>query len=163
MLRLAFRFLRYNRYLFGPSSYSLRIAFGQRGPPNKSSANYMAQKTIIFVSLSCCRYFPLDFPVVFTVSISMNRFRYIIESCLSFQTVLFSGLRNISLQILRIVGRVWNTLRAEVFFSDPPWGWLSGRKRTSALKRSFFMLSTHAWRFPWEGMTHFRDIYFRIA
>ena len=32
----------------------------------------------------------------------MNRLRYIIESCQSFQTVLFSGLRNISLQILRI-------------------------------------------------------------
>ena len=52
--------------------------------------------------------FPLDFSVVFTVSIIMNRLRYIIESCQSFQTVLFSGLRNISLQILRIVGRVWN-------------------------------------------------------
>ena len=52
--------------------------------------------------------FPLDFPVVFTVSIIMNRLRYIIESCQSFQTVLFSGLRNISLQILRILGRVWN-------------------------------------------------------
>ena len=52
--------------------------------------------------------FPLDFPVVFTVNIIMNRLRYIIESCQSFQTVLFSGLRNISLQILRIVGRVWN-------------------------------------------------------
>ena len=38
----------------------------------------------------------------------MIRLRYIIESCQSFQTVLFSGLRNISLQILRIVGRVWN-------------------------------------------------------
>ena len=52
--------------------------------------------------------FPLGFPVVFTVSIIMNRLRYIIESCQSFQTVLFSGLRNISLQILRIVSRVWN-------------------------------------------------------
>ena len=30
------------------------------------------------------------------------------ESFQSLQTVLFSGLRNISLQILRIVGRVWN-------------------------------------------------------
>ena len=38
----------------------------------------------------------------------MIRLRYIIESCQSFQTVLFSGLRNISLQILCIVGRVWN-------------------------------------------------------
>ena len=38
----------------------------------------------------------------------MIRLTYIIESCQSFQTVLFSGLRNISLQILRIVGRVWN-------------------------------------------------------
>ena len=53
--------------------------------------------------------FPLDFPFVFTVSIVMIRLRYIIiESCQSFQTVLFSGLRNISLQIRRIVGRVWN-------------------------------------------------------
>ena len=46
-----------------------------------------------------------DFPVVFTVSIIMIRLRYIIE------TVLFSGVRNISLQILqilRIVGRIWN-------------------------------------------------------
>ena len=51
-----------------------------------------------------------DFPVVFTVSIIMIRLRYIIERCQSFQTVhvLFPGLRNISLQILRIVGRVWN-------------------------------------------------------
>ena len=48
------------------------------------------------------------FPVVFTVSNIMIRLRYIIESCQSFQTVLFFGLRNISLQILRIVGRVWN-------------------------------------------------------
>ena len=52
--------------------------------------------------------FRLDFPVVFTVSITMIRLRYINESCQSFQTVLFSGLRNISLHILRIVGRVWN-------------------------------------------------------
>ena len=51
--------------------------------------------------------FALDFPVVFTVSIIMIRLRYS-ESCQSFQTVLFSGLRKISLQILRIVGRVWN-------------------------------------------------------
>ena len=50
--------------------------------------------------------FALDFPVVFTVNIIMIRLRYIIESCQNFQTVLFSGLRNISLQILRIVGRV---------------------------------------------------------
>ena len=49
-----------------------------------------------------------DFSVVFTVSIIIIRLRYIIESCQSFQTVLFSSLRNISLQILRIVGRVWN-------------------------------------------------------
>ena len=49
-----------------------------------------------------------DFPVVFTVSVIMIRHGYIIESCQSFQTVLFSGLRNISLQILHIVGRVWN-------------------------------------------------------
>ena len=52
--------------------------------------------------------FLLDFPVVFTVSIIMIRLRYIIENCQSFQTVLFSGLRNISLQVLRDVGRVWN-------------------------------------------------------
>ena len=52
--------------------------------------------------------FPLDFPVVVTVSIIMNRLRYIIESCQSFQTVLFSCLRNILLQILRIVGGVLN-------------------------------------------------------
>ena len=52
--------------------------------------------------------FPLDFPVVFTVSMIMIQLRCIIESSQSFQTVLFSGLRNISLQILRIVGRVWN-------------------------------------------------------
>ena len=50
----------------------------------------------------------MDFLVVFTVRIIMIRLRYIIESCQSFQTVLFSGLRNISLQILRYVGRVWN-------------------------------------------------------
>ena len=41
--------------------------------------------------------FPLDFLVVFTVSIIMNGLLYIIESCQIFQTVLFSGLRNISL------------------------------------------------------------------
>ena len=47
----------------------------------------------------------MDFPVVFTVIITMIRHRYIIESCLSFQTVLLSGLRNISPQM---VDRVWN-------------------------------------------------------
>ena len=52
--------------------------------------------------------FPLDFPVVFTVSVIMIRLRYIIESCHSLKLFLFSGLRNISLQILLIVGRVWN-------------------------------------------------------
>ena len=52
--------------------------------------------------------FPLDFRVVFTTSIIMIRFRYIIESCQSFQTVFFSGLRNISHQILHIAGQVWN-------------------------------------------------------
>ena len=51
--------------------------------------------------------FPLDFPVDFTVSIIMIRLRYS-ESYQSFKLCLFSGLRNISLQILRIVGRVWN-------------------------------------------------------
>ena len=49
-----------------------------------------------------------DFSVDFTLNIIMIRLRYVIESCQSFQTVLLSGLRNISLQILRIVGRVWN-------------------------------------------------------
>ena len=41
--------------------------------------------------------FPPDFPDVFTVSIILIRLRCIIaiESCQSFQTVLFSGLRNI--------------------------------------------------------------------
>ena len=107
-VRLALWFLRYTRYFFGPSSYSLRIAVGQRAPPNECSANHMAEKTIIFVSLSCCGCFPLDIPVVFTVSIIMNRFRYIIESCQSFQTVLLSGLRNISLQTLSVVGRARN-------------------------------------------------------
>ena len=102
------RFLRYTRHFFEQSSYSLRIAVGHRAPPNECSANHTAEKYIIFVSLSCVADFPLDFPVVFTVSIIINRLRYIIESCQSFQTVLFSGLRNISLQILRIVGRVWN-------------------------------------------------------
>ena len=82
-------------------------AVRNRAPPNECSANHMAEKTIMFVSLSCAD-FPLDFPVVFTVSIIMNRLNYITESCQSFQTVLFSGLRNMSLQILRIVGRVWN-------------------------------------------------------
>ena len=37
----------------------------------------------------------------------MIRLRYS-ESYQSFKLCLFSGLRNISLQILRIVGRVWN-------------------------------------------------------
>ena len=50
--------------------------------------------------------FPLDFPVVSTVSVIMIRLRYIIESCHSLKLFLFSGLRNISLQILLIVGRV---------------------------------------------------------
>ena len=57
---------------------------------------------------SDCHCVVADFPVVFTVSIIVIRLRHIIESCQSFQTVLFSGLTNISLQILRIVGRVWN-------------------------------------------------------
>ena len=35
---------RYTRHFFGPSSYSLR---------NECSANHMAEKNIIFVSLSC--------------------------------------------------------------------------------------------------------------
>ena len=52
--------------------------------------------------------FPLDFLVVFNVTIIMIRLRYIIKSCQSFQTMLFSGLRNNSLKNLRIVGRVWN-------------------------------------------------------
>ena len=71
-------------------------------------ANHMAKKNNIRFS-ELCRIcvvadFPLDFPVVFTVSIIMTRFRYIIESCQSFHTVLFSGLRNISLQILLFFG-----------------------------------------------------------
>ena len=52
--------------------------------------------------------FRLDFLVVFKVTITMIRLRYIIKSCQSFQTMLFSGLRNNSLKNLRIVGRVWN-------------------------------------------------------
>ena len=79
------------------------------------------------------------FPVVFTVSNIMIRLRYIIESCQSFQTVLFFGLRNISLQTLRIVGRVWNegsrmlcqrlpspmtTARRLVSQISPLWGYL---------------------------------------
>ena len=52
--------------------------------------------------------FPLDFLVVCTVNIIIIRLIYRIESCHSFQTVLFSGFRNISLQSVRIVGRVWN-------------------------------------------------------
>ena len=51
---------------------------------------------------------PLDLPVVLMVSIIMIQLRYITDNCQSFQTVLFSGLRNISLQILYTVGRVWN-------------------------------------------------------
>ena len=67
---------------------------GHRAPPNEDARlNRMAEKTIIFVSLSCGGF--SGFPVVFTVSIIMNRLRYIIESCQSFQTVLLSGLRNI--------------------------------------------------------------------
>ena len=112
MLCLAVWFLRYTRHFFGPSSYSLRIAVGHRAPPNKSSANHMAERNNMRFSelwrICVVAGFPLDFPVVFTVSINMIRLTYIIESCQSFQTVLFSGLRNISLQILRMVGRVWN-------------------------------------------------------
>ena len=73
------------------------------------SANHMTKNhNILFFELwriCVVADFPLDFPVVFTASIIMNRLSYIIESC---QTVLFSGLRNISLQMLRIVGRIWN-------------------------------------------------------
>ena len=106
-------FLRYTRHFFGPSSYSLRIAVAHRVPLNEFSANHITEKKhyIRFSELSricVVADFPLDFPVVFTVSIIIIRLRYIIESCQSFQTVLFSGLRNISLQILRYVGRVWN-------------------------------------------------------
>ena len=49
--------------------------------------------------LSCCFH---------SKDIIMIQHRYIIESCQSFQTMLFSGLRNILRQILRIVGRLWN-------------------------------------------------------
>ena len=113
MLCLAVWFLRYTRHYFGPSSYSLWIAVGHRAPPNECSADHMAEKknNIRFAELRricVVADFPLDFPVVFTVSIIMLRLRYIIESCQSFQNVLFSGLRNISLQILRIGGRVRN-------------------------------------------------------
>ena len=103
--------LRYTRHFFGPSSYSLRIAVGHRAPQNECSANHMAEKTVIFVSLSCGGFssgFSCCFHGKYHSTIIMNRLSYIIESCQSFQTVLFSGLRNISLQILRIVGRVWN-------------------------------------------------------
>ena len=112
---IAVWFLRYTRHFFGPSSYGLRIAVAQRVPPNEFSANHITEKiikhNIRFSELwpiCVVADFPLDFPVVFTVSIIMIRLRYIIESCQSFQTVLFSGLRNISLQILCYVGRVWN-------------------------------------------------------
>ena len=88
MLCLADWVLRYTRHFFGPSDTELAL-------PNECSACVVAD-------------FPLDSPDVFTVSIIINRLRYIIESCQSFQTVLFSSLRNISLQILRIVGQVWN-------------------------------------------------------
>ena len=100
--------LRYTRHFFGPSSYSLRITVTHRAPPNECSANRMADKNHNILFLRVVADFPLDFPVVFMVSIIMNRLRYIIDSCQSFQTVFFSCLRNISLQILRIVGRVWN-------------------------------------------------------
>ena len=113
MLCLAVWPLRYTRHFFGPSSYSVRIAVGHRAPPNKCSANHMAEKkyNIRFSELwriCVVADFPLDFPVVFTVSIIMIRLRYIIESCQSSQALLFCGLRNISLQILGIFGRVWN-------------------------------------------------------
>ena len=51
-----------------------------------------------------CRCVVADFPVIFMLSIIVIRLRHITESCQSFQTVLFSGLRNILLQILPIVG-----------------------------------------------------------
>ena len=111
MLCLAVWFLRYTRHFFGPLSYSLRIAVAHRAPPNECSANCRKQHNIRFSELwriCVVADFPLDFPVVFTVTIIMIRLRYIIESCQSLQTLLLSGLRNISLQILRYVGRVWN-------------------------------------------------------
>ena len=112
MLCLRVGFLRYTWHFFGPSSYSLQIAIGHGAPPNKCSTSHMAKKHNIRFSelwrVCVVADFPLDFPVVFTLSIIMIRLRYIIESCQSFQTMLFSGLRNISLQILHIVGPVWN-------------------------------------------------------
>jgi len=95
------------------SRYSLWTAVGHRAPPNECLANHKAEKNNIpFFNLwrTCVvADFPLDFRVVFMVSIIMIRLRYIIDNyCHSFQTVLFSGLRNISLQILCTVGRVWN-------------------------------------------------------
>ena len=126
MLYLAVWFLKYTRHFFGPSSYRLRSAVGHRAPPNECSANHMAEKkkqkqkqkknkkknhNIRFPELRricVVADFPLDFLVVFNVTIIMIRLRYIIKSCQSFQTMLFSGLRNNSLKNLRIVGRVWN-------------------------------------------------------
>ena len=115
MLCLAVWFLRYTRHSFGPSSYSLRIAVGHRALPNARQITLQKkEQNIRFSELSelwricVVADFPLDFPVVFTISIIMIRFRYIIESCQSFQTMLFSGLRNISLQVLRDVGQAWN-------------------------------------------------------
>ena len=109
MLCLAVCFLRYTRHFFGPSSYSLRITVGHRAPPNECSADHMAEKITIFVSLSCGGFSP-GFSCCFHGKYPiMIRLRYIIESCQTFQTLLFSGLpRNILLQILRIFGRVWN-------------------------------------------------------
>ena len=100
----------YTWHFFGPSSYSLQIAVGHRANARLITWQLKNHNICFFELWPICVVadFPLDFPVVFMVSIIMNRLRYIIESCQTFQTVLFSGLRNISRQILGIVGRVWN-------------------------------------------------------
>ena len=102
---------------------TLGISTGRRvtvfGLPSNTECHRMNARLIIWQKKNNIRFsdlwricvvadVPLDFPVVFTVSIIMIRLRYIIESCQSLQTVSFSGLKNISLQILRIVGRDWN-------------------------------------------------------
>ena len=51
-------FLRYTRYFFGPSSYSLRITVGHRAPPNARLITFL--------------WVVADFPVVFTVSLWFN-------------------------------------------------------------------------------------------
>ena len=111
MLYLAVSFLRYTGHFFGPSSYRLRSAVGHRAPPNECSANHVAEKKnthyIRFSELwriCVVADFPLDFLVVFKVTIIMIRLRYIIKklSELSNCVVLWFEKQ------LRILGRVWN-------------------------------------------------------